>query len=100
MAQTGIVAGSATDPATAAQHSSVTLLLHCADGLSCTVLFEPYGSEYELLDEDWLRVQLGGPLGGTIEVVHHPTSILLWPGEGWGYIAAANRLGEQQAGLF
>jgi hypothetical protein len=29
----------------------------------CTVIFEPYGSEYELLEDDRLRVEVGGPTG-------------------------------------
>ena len=80
--------------------ASTTLLLQCADSPFCTVIFEPYGSEYELLGEDWLRVEVGGPIGGTIEVVHRPTSILLWPTDGWEYINAVNRQGERQTGLF
>ncbi|HEY3527644.1 MAG TPA: hypothetical protein VGK78_00720 [Nocardioides sp.] len=80
--------------------ASTTLLLQCADSPYCTVIFEPYGSEYELLPEDLLRVEVGGPAGGTVEVVHRPTSVLLWPGDGWDYISAVNREGERQSGLF
>jgi hypothetical protein len=81
-------------------HASTTLLLQCADSPYCTVIFEPYGSEYELVGEDWLRVEVGGPMGGVIEVVHRPTSILLWPGDGWDYITAVNRQGQRPNGLF
>jgi hypothetical protein len=45
-------------------------------------------------------VEVGGPAGGVVEVVHRPTSILLWPGEGWDYISAVNRQGERPSGLF
>lgn len=50
----------------------------------CTVIFEPFGSEYELLSEDCLRIEVGGPRDGELEVVHRPGSILLWPTNGWG----------------
>lgn len=80
--------------------SSTTLLLQCADSPYCTVIFEPYGSEYELLGDDCLRVSVGGAMGGEVEVVHRPTSILLWPSKGWGYLAVQNRAGEHPDGLF
>jgi len=75
-------------------------LLQCADGPYCTIIFEPYGSEYELLGEDWLRVKIGGAEGGEVEVVHRPSSILLSPSKGWEYRTAVNRAGEQPTGLF
>jgi hypothetical protein len=81
-------------------HASTTLLLQCVDSPYCTVIFEPYGSEYVLLPEDWLRVEVGGPVGGVVEVVHRPTSVLLWPGDGWDYISAVNREGQRPGGLF
>lgn len=81
--------------------ASVTLLLQCHDQAYCTVIFEPYGSEYQLLRaEDWLRVSVGGDADGEVEVVHRPQSILLWPSKGWRYLDAVNRAGEHPTGLF
>jgi hypothetical protein len=79
--------------------ASASLFLQCCNQPYCTVIFEPYGSEYQLLgEEDWLRVVVGG--GGEVEVVHRPDSILLWPSAGWEYLDAVNRAGERPTGLF
>jgi len=68
-------------------------LLQRADRAYCTVVFEPYWSEYGLLGEDWIRVKVGGPTGG--EVVHRPSSVLLRPSIGWDCVSAVNRSGHR-----
>jgi hypothetical protein len=83
------------------EEASAALLLQCHDQAYCAVIFEPYGSEYQLLSgDDWLRVQVGGAAGGEVEVVRRPNSIVLWPSKGLDYLEAVNRAGDRPTGLF
>lgn len=77
---------------------TTTLLLQSGDGELCTIVFEPLGSEYVLTGDDWIRVTLTGDGTGKIEVVHRPSSVVLWP-DGWTYSDAVTRAGVRPGGL-
>ena len=76
-----------------------TLLLQSDEGASCIVIFEPWGMEYELRGEDWLRVTVSATEGGEIHVRHRSDSIVLWFEGSSTYLEVLNRLGKRPPGF-
>ena len=56
-----------------------TIVLSSARDRPLTVHFEPAGGSRELAQGETFRIDVSGPRGETIEIMHQPDSVTVWP---------------------
>lgn len=72
----------------------VHLVICGSDTQQCTVLFEPYGAEYVLAAEDYLRLDIDASDDSEIEVAYSTDCITLWLPASTVAVRATNRIGD------
>ena len=72
---------------------TVRLVLACTKADSCSVIFEPLGTEYVLNSDDEFRVEISGPGTGEVMVWYGPGAISITPLPGGDYTAATTSTG-------
>jgi hypothetical protein len=73
---------------------TVRLVLTCVQGDSCSVIFEPYGTEYILQRDDDFHVELRGPGNGEVLVWYGPGAISITPWLGGDYAKVTTASGK------
>lgn len=63
----------------------VRLVLSCVQVESCSVIFEPFGTEYILEAHDEFHVEVKGPGSGELSVWYGPGAISVTPWVGGDY---------------
>ncbi len=63
------------------------------------VTFEPWGMEYQLRGQDWLRVTVSSREDGEIHVRHRTDAIVLWFEGSATYVEVLNSRGKRPPGF-
>lgn len=70
----------------------VRLVLSCVQVESCSVIFEPFGTEYVLEDADEFHIEVKGPGSGELIVWYGPGAISItpWPGADYSSVVTSS----------
>lgn len=67
------------------EERTARLVLSCVHAESCSVIFEPFGSEHLLYADDDFHIEISGPGSGEVMVWYGPGAITVTPWVGADY---------------